>query len=428
MAQPEEVSRLGALVPGDTRDVDFIEEMDRGYQADLVRDPYPVYHELRRESPVFVGHLWQRLGLPMRIPADQLPPAFSALGHDAVSEVLRDGERFSSEIYARSIGLVMGRTILGMDEPEHGAFRKLLQKGFTRPALERWEDAAIRPVVREHVARFAGRGHADLLRELHFPFPVVVIARMLGLPERDLDQFHRWALHLISIGFDWERAQRASEGLGEYLGGIVAERRREPRDDLVSVLARARIDGQQLSDDEIIAFLRLLLPAGAETTYRSSANLLFGLLTHPDQLEAVRRDRSLIPRAIEEGLRWEPPLSIIVRIATRDTELAGVPIPKDAVVSVNLAAANHDETRHSAPERFDIFRPVRQHLAFGFGSHRCLGMHLARIETQVLLETLLDTLPDLRLDPEADDVHVRGLVFRSPNRVPVRFTPAGASA
>ncbi len=425
MAQTEVVGPLGAIVAGDTSESDFIEEMDRGYRADLVRDPYPVYHELRRESPVFVGHLWERLGLPMRIPSSQLPPAYTALGHDVVSEVLRDGERFSSKIYANSIGLVMGRTILGMDEPEHAAYRKLLQKGFTRRALEHWESEAIRPVVSEHVERFAGRGQADLLRELSFPFPVNVIARMLGLPARDLEQFHRWALHLISIGFDWERSRRASEALGEYFGAIVAERRREPRDDLVSVLAHASIDEVRLSDAEIIAFLRLLLPAGAETTYRSSANLLFGLLTHPEQLDAIRRDRSLIPQAIEEGLRWEPPLSIIVRVATRDTELAGVPIPKDAVVTVNVAAANHDETRYDEPERFDIFRPARQHLAFGFGPHRCLGMHLARIETQVALETLLDRLPDLHLDPEAEDVHVRGLVFRSPNRLPVRFGRTG---
>jgi cytochrome P450 len=412
-----------AVAPGDLREADFIEEMDRGYQADLVRDPYPVYHELRRESPVFVGHLWQRLGLPMRLSAEQLPPAYSVLGHAAVSEVLRDGERFSSAVYAHSIGLVMGRNILGMDEPEHGAYRKLLQKGFIRRALERWESEAIRPVVREHVARFAARGHADLLRELHFPFPVTVIARMLGLPERDLEQFHRQALHLISIGFDWERSLRASQALGEYFGGIVAERRRRRRDDLVSTLAHATLDGKRLSDEEIIAFLRLLLPAGAETTYRSSANLAFGLLTHPEQLEAIRRDRSLIPQAIEEGLRWEPPLSIIVRVATRDTELAGVRIPRDAVLSVNVAAANHDETRYAEPERFDIFRPPRQHLAFGFGPHRCLGMHLARIETQVVLETLLE-LPELRLDPEGGDAHIRGLVFRSPNRLPVRFGSA----
>jgi cytochrome P450 len=417
-----------AAEPVVARDVDFIEEMDRGYGADRVRDPYPVFHELRRQSPVYVGHLGQKLGLPSRIPTDQLPPAFAALGHDAVSEVLRDSERFSSEVYARSIGVVMGRNILGMDEPEHGGFRKLLQSGFTRRALDRWEQDVIRPVVEGMVDTFAARGRADLMRELTFPFPVTVIARMLGLPEADLPRFHRWAIDLISIGFDWQRAHRASSALGEYFGGILAERRREPRDDLVSALAVAEIDGNRLGDEEIIAFLRLLLPAGAETTYRSSSNLLFGLLTHPDQLEALRRDRGLIPQAIEEGLRWEPPLSIIVRMATRDTELAGVPIPQGAMVTVNLAAANHDEARYEDPERFDIHRPARQHMAFGFGPHRCLGMHLARIETQVALETLMDRLPGLRLDPDARDVHIRGLVFRSPNALPVLFDPARAPA
>jgi cytochrome P450 len=424
MAEPGQAPRAGSDADLGGGDADFIEEMDRGYNAHLVRDPYPVYHELRRESPIWEGHIWQRLGLPLRFPVDQLPRSFSALGHDAAAEVLRDGERFSSSIYARSIELVMGRTILGMDEPEHGLYRKLLQKGFTRSALERWESEAIRPVVGALVDGFAERGSADLLRELTFPFPVTVIARMLGLPERDLERFHRWALHLISIGFDGQRALEASAALGEYFGGILAERRREPRDDLISVLGRATLDDRGLSGDEIVSFLRLLLPAGAETTYRSSSNLLFGLLSHPDQLEALRRDRSLIPQAIEEGLRWEPPLSLIVRIATRDTEVAGVAIPAEASVGINVAAANHDESRYEEPERFDIFRRPRQHLAFGFGPHRCLGMHLARIETQVVLETLLERLPGLRLDPDAEDVHIRGLVFRSPNALPVRFDPA----
>ena len=128
----------------------------------------------------------------------------------------------------------------------------------------------------------------------------------------------------------------------------------------------------------------------------------------------MRRDRTLIDQAIEEGLRWEPPLTGIIRTATRDTEVCGVRIPKGAIVGVNVAAANHDPTRYENPESFDIFRPQRQHLAFGFGAHRCLGMHLASSETQVLLETLFDRLPNLRLDPSAEDVHIRGLVFRSP--------------
>jgi cytochrome P450 len=253
---------------------------------------------------------------------------------------------------------------------------------------------------------------------------VAVIAGMMGLPGRDLPAFHRLAVELISITVDWERGMRASAGLREIFARVLAERRREPRDDLISVLAHAELEGTRLSDEEIYAFLRLLAPAGAETTYRSSSNLLLGLLTHTDQLEAVRRDRSLVPQAIEEGLRWEAPLPAIMRRAAADVELAGVPIPAGATIGVHLGAANHDDARYADPGAFDIFRPARQHMAFAFGPHRCLGMHLARSETQAALEQVLDRLPNLRLDPDAGEVFISGLTFRSPMALPVVFDPA----
>jgi cytochrome P450 len=185
------------------------------------------------------------------------------------------------------------------------------------------------------------------------------------------------------------------------------------------VLAQAELDGHRLTDEEIFAFLRLLLPAGAETTYRSSSNLLFGLLTNPDQLDALVTDRSVLPRAIEEGIRWEPPLTAIVRMTTTATDIDGVPVPEGAVVNVCMGAANRDPSRWEKPERFDIFRPVHQHVSFALGPHTCLGMHLARMETTVAMETVLDRLPNLRLDPSADDVHIRGRAFRSPQSLPV---------
>ena len=178
------------------------------------------------------------------------------------------------------------------------------------------------------------------------------------------------------------------------------------------------------SDDDIFAFLRLLLPAGAETTYRSSSNLIFGLLTRPEQLDAVRADRSLVPQAIEEGLRWEPPLTGIMRTTVRDVELGGVRVPAGAMLSVTLGAANHDPDRWDEPERFDLFRDPQQHMAFAFGPHMCLGIHLARMETTVVLNKVLDRLPGLRLDPDADDVHITGMTFRSPASLPVRYDAA----
>ncbi len=404
---------------------DPFEEFNRmqGQGQGGVRDLYGMFDALRRAAPV------QRLPLSsLNRTGQQLPGSpsevYLALSHDAVSEVLRDGRRFSSAGYAESIGKVFGHTILEMDEPEHTTYRKLLQQAFTRKALERWERIAVRPVVEQCIDAFAPRGRAELVRELTFPFPVSVIARMIGVPDADRDDFHRWAIELISIGFDMERAMRASERLGALFQRLIDERRADPREDLVSVLVQAEVDGERLSDELIVAFLRLLAAAGAETTYRSSSNLLLGLLAHPDQLEAVRRDRSLVPQAIEEGLRWEPPLPGIMRRSTQDTAIAGVAVPAGAVVAVHLGSANHDDTRYESPGEFDIFRPAKQHMAFAFGPHRCLGMHLARIETQVALEQVLDRLPKLRLDPDAGEVFISGMTFRSPMALPVLFDPA----
>jgi cytochrome P450 len=223
------------------------------------------------------------------------------------------------------------------------------------------------------------------------------------------------------VAFDFARGLAASKRLGDYLVPIIEARRARPRDDIISVLVQAELDGVRLDNDHVLGFLRLLLPAGAETTYRSSSNLLYGLLTNTDQLDAVLRDRSLLPQAIEEGLRWEPPLIGILRGVTRDTEVDGVPVAKGTTLSVNLGAANRDESRYEDADRFDIFRSPRQHLAFGFGAHRCLGMHLARMETTVALESIFDRLPGLRLDPDAGPVAITGATFRAPTRLPVLF-------
>ena len=190
---------------------------------------------------------------------------------------------------------------------------------------------------------------------------------------------------------------------------------------MISVLATAEQDGKRLTDDEIIAFCRLLLPAGAETTYRSSANLMCGLLTHPDQLDAVRADRSLLPQAIEEGLRWEPPLLTILRTATEDTTVCGVEVKAGAMLIVNMGAANHDDSRWADADSFDINRQSTAHIAFASGPHMCLGLHLARMETKVAIDRIFDRLPNLRLDPDADPPYITGMTFRAPPRLDVVF-------
>jgi cytochrome P450 len=400
---------------------DPFEIFDRAMGADSCRDPYPEFAQMRSRGPLVEIDLAKVLGDAANTLGANLPRVFMALSYEAVSQVLRDGRRFSSSAYKAAIGLVMGPSILVMDEPEHGRYRSLIQTAFRAKALERWKHDLVRPIIESYVDRFAGNGRADLVRELTFPFPVYVIAGMLGLPEQDLPRFHRWAVGLISVSVDFQRAIAASQRLGEYLTPIIQARRARPQQDIISTLVQAELDGARLDDEHVLGFLRLLLPAGAETTYRSSSNLLYGLLSNPEQLEAVRRDRSLLPRAMEEGLRWETPLTNIGRLCTEDTTVCGVEIPKGAMVQVSLGSANRDESRWERPDAFDLFRPPKQHMAFAFGPHRCLGMDLARIETEMVLNTLLDRLPDLRLDPAAQDVHITGRIFRAPRRLPVVF-------
>ncbi len=384
------------------------------------RDPYPELARLRRESPIWRGNLQPMDFLPAEFGAPE--PGWNAFRFEDCSRILRDAKTFTSTGYDDTIGIVMGHVILGMDDPEHKDHRNLVAHAFRDKALARWEPQFITPIVDELIDRFVTDGEADLVPQLTFEFPVRVIARLLGLPEEDFYQFQRWSIELIGLVADIDRGFAASAALRDYFAEIVAQRRADPQEDVISDLVTADIDGEQLTDEAIYSFLKLLLPAGAETTYRSSGNLLYLLMTHTDQLEALRNDRSLLPQAIEEALRLEPPLLTITRTATCDVEMGGVTIKAGEGITTNLGAANHDETRWENPDDFDIFRPQVPHIAFAHGPHVCLGMHLARLETRVLINRVLDRLPDLALNPGDKDPHIRGQVFRSPNCLPVTFT------
>ena len=405
---------------------DPFEAFNRSAGIGVVEDPYPMFALARSQFAIkredFGEVLTPEEGgveLLNSVELDADISVFTAYGFDAVQQVLKDGETFSSAGYADIMGPVFGHSILEMDEPEHHTYRGLVQQAFSRKAMETWERDLVKGVVDEMLDEIVDAKRGDLVRSLTFPFPVLVIARMLGLPREDLPEFHRQAVEMISAGFEFDRAISASNSLFEYFCAIIADRRANPSDDVISVLVQAELDGLRLDDAQICSFLRLLLPAGAETTYRSSSNLLFGLLTNPEQLDALRADRSLMAQAIEEGLRWEPPLLSIMRTATRDTAVEGVDIPVGSVVAVNIGSANHDEQYWDHAEDFDLFRTPRQHVAFAWGPHMCLGLHLARMETKVALTQILDRLPGVRLDPDAEAPFITGMIFRAPNSLPV---------
>jgi cytochrome P450 len=396
-------------------------ELPDTLQITDVPDPYPYLAEARRRGPV--QREWP-------LPTDLVPvdageqldeQAFSVLGRDEVLAVLRDDRTYSSAVLAEIMSPVLDGALIALDEPEHRAHRALIAPAFRPKLLARWRDDLVARVVDELLDEVIEAGHADLVRRLTFAFPVRVIARILGLPERDSERFQRWSIELISILVRWDRGIAAHEALQGYFAECTAERRRHPRDDLISELIETEVDGTRLTDADIFRFLELLLPAGVETTYRSFGNTLFALLTHPDQLEEVLGVDELRAAAIEEALRWETPLLVVPRRCTRDTTLAGVDIPAGADLTVFLGSANRDERHYTDPDRFDVHRPLTPIASFGSGPHACLGMHLARMEMRVALDAVLDRLEGLRLDREAPRPQIVGGAFRSPDALPVTF-------
>ncbi|OBK33732.1 cytochrome [Mycobacterium sp. 1165196.3] len=391
------------------------DKFNAGMGADGDATPYPLLRELRRKAAVHPG--WPEMGVPEDGPEGT--KTFTAYSFDAVKAVFTDNVTFSTRIYEDVVRPLQGPTILEMQEPEHATYRRLHEFAFARSSMKRWDTELVGPLVDRTITKFRGDKRADLVAAVFMPIPVRIIAALLGLPESDIGEFHRLAIDLLGFRADMEGALRASAEMKEYFIGILADRRKSPKDDMVTILSRAEIDGVRMSDEQIYGFMRNLLPAGAETTSRSTASLAFGLLTHTDQLAAVRADRSLLPQAIEEGIRWETPLLNFIREVTADTDFYGRHIPKGSTMVVNLGSANHDETRWQDAESFDIFRERKPHIGFGHGAHVCLGMHLARLESTKIFNALLDELPGLRLDPDAPSPYVTGTMFRSPPRLDV---------
>ena len=388
-----------------------------GDETVSLRDPYLFFARKRRLGGVFRGTVMEYSQTP-----ESFRPKceYSAMSFDAVNTVFRNNQVFTSKLYDKTIGLFMGPTILAMDGKEHREHRNLVSAAFKSKALALWEPTIVRPTCDALIDEFMDTGEADLIRDFTFEFPTRIIAKLLGLPSEDLEMFRKRAVEVISYHVNYERAFEASAALKDYFLEQIEKRRSKPTEDIIGDLVAAEIDGEKLSDEAIYSFLRLLLPAGLETTYRSSGNLLYLLLTHSEQFAALQADRELVPRAIEEGLRFETPLTTVQRYTTEETELEGVTIPERAMIGVCIGSANRDERRWERSEEFDIFRKHMPHISFAAGEHTCLGLHLARLETRVALECLLDRLIKVTLLTDGDP-HIHGQPFRSPTALPVTF-------
>jgi hypothetical protein len=376
-------------------------------QPDLQDRLYDVYRELRDRHPV-----WRH---PTR--------GFFALSRfEDVRAAANDPAAFSSEGTSISQGLLP--MIQQLDPPRHDALRALVSLAFTPKRVEALEPR-IRTIARELVDGFAAKGECELLHAFAAQLPSRVIGELLGVPPDRRADFLAWTEALI--GADpgdpaaAERLGRPMAKIYRELAALLDERRGSPRDDLASALLDAEIDGVRLSREEQLGFCFLLLVAGNDTTTNLIANGAVLLARHPDQRRLLAREPARIPNAVEEMLRCESPAQALPRIATRELELRGVRIPSGAEVLLLWGSANHDEREFPDPERFDVVRRRRRHLAFGQGIHFCLGANLARLEARVAFEELLGRLPDYSLAEEPR--WQRSIWARAHAAVPIRFEP-----
>ena len=375
----------------------------------LLQDPYPFYRMLRSNNPVF------------RVPVgDATSPGLCILTrHRDVQSVLKDA-RFSADRRRASIveqfqdrlpiNAALGeegglRSMLLMDPPDHTRVRGLVSKAFTPRRV-----AELRPRVEAIVTALLdavdGAGSFDLIDAVAAPLPAIVIAELLGVPAEDHRQFKEWSGALVSaIGSTNPQDARTQfeAALGQlldYLRAIIAERRKVPRDDLISAMLGAQEERDALSDAELLATSNLLLIAGHETTTNLIGNGTLALLRNPDQFARLRDDRSLLRSAIDELLRYDSPVQATGRVAKVDVDLDGATLPAGALVMTAIGAANRDPEVFADPERLDLGRIDNHHLSFGFGAHFCLGAPLARLEAELAFHALLDRFPNLELASE----------------------------
>jgi cytochrome P450 family 142 subfamily A polypeptide 1 len=317
--------------------------------------------------------------------------------------------------------------MIDMDDPAHWQRRKLVNRGFT-PRMVRDREEGIRRTARLLIDGVRDRGECDLVWDVAAWLPLIVIGDALGVEPPDREQLLRWSDDLLrALGSDDEalmaKAMMASVGYHEYASRVITARRSTPADDLMSALVHAEVDGDRLDDEEIVMESLLILIGGDETTRHVITGGAYQLLAERDRWEALRADRSLLPTAIEEMLRWVSPIKNMARTATADVELAGRTIPQGEKLLLLYPSANRDAAVFEDPDSFDIRRTPNEHVAFGFGPHFCLGANLARLELRVLFEELLDGLPDLEL-AEATEPESRPANFVSGyERLPVHFSP-----
>jgi cytochrome P450 family 142 subfamily A polypeptide 1 len=376
-------------------------------------NPFPAFAWMRDNAPAYF---------------DEEAGVWGITRHADIKEIAKDPDTFSNAggIRPDSGPLPM---MIDMDAPEHFRRRRLVSEGFTPKRIKEGEES-IRTICDQIIDGVCERGSADFVRDIAAPLPMIVIGDMLGVAPKDRDDLLRWSDDMLkSLGSPDPKAIEASAGAfvdyTEYCTNVIEDRRRSGGvDDLIGTLVHADIDGDQLDDSSLVHESLLILIGGDETTRHVISGGMYELLHHPDQLEALRADRSKMLLAVEEMLRWVSPIKNMCRTATRDVELHGETVQKGQKLLLLYPAANRDEAVFEDPEHFDIERQPNDHVAFGFGAHFCLGNRLARLELSVMFDRLLTRLPDLALSADGEPPKRAANFVSGYDEMPVTFTPS----
>ena len=379
------------------------------FSDDVRRNPYPLYDQVRATSPLF------------RDPESGLLMVFD---YEGVKRVLNDHDTFSSRIGP-------AEWMIFIDPPRHSKLRALISQAFTPRSISNLEPR-IRELSGELLGKVIARGEMDLATDFAIPLPMMVIAEMLGAPWEDQPRFRKWNDVLLNMSYTVPGGDKgpsamndfiaATAEMNDYLMGLTEERRVQPKDDLLTRMVQAQVDGERLSQQDILGFFQLLLLAGSETTTNLINNAIICFIEYPDQLTLLCKRPELLPSAIEEVLRFRSPLQWMLRVTRKDLELHGQAIPKGKALLPMMGAANRDPRAFPDPNRFDITRDPNPHIAFGHGIHFCLGAVLARVEGRIALSDLLRRLDNIQLAMNEPWEPRRGLHVHGPSRLPIRFT------
>lgn len=385
--------------------------------ADFAFDPMPgdemhaLLREYRNRGPVQPTHF---MGLD----------CFILTEHASLDRAFRDEVSFPGHrMYQAAFEPAIGKSFISNPDPNgHLALRKLATPAFRSRAVSRYAQTGLASLAHELVDNLGDRSEFDLVSEFTARFPYLVITRLLGLPRDREEEFHEWALGLLTFREDADRAFRARDALSEFLAPVVAARRSNPQEDVISALVTSEVDGRRLTDDEVFSHIRLLFPTGGETTHGSLGNLLFALLTHEGEWQRLVEDPTRILGAVSEGLRWETPIAVLPRMSAQaPVEFEGTKIPGDSWVLFAPAGANRDPAVIDEPDLFDPGRKQPPNLVFGRGPKSCPGLHLAERNMEVALGVLTERFPELTLI-DRESAIPRRTVLRSPDALKVRRT------